>query len=548
MKRRLIRRSLHGKIQQVLDQNSFRRYHNIPTTLSVLEAYRRTVGATPNAQGQGSGCQIATVNGVGCYVVVCEGKFIAPKSGNYTFYAAPDEYALFYLSEKPLKYNPDADKAYLLLRDESGYHGSYDTNKGSEWRMLQANKEYYFSFVIYNTDGAGGGKMGYRINSTGSVVDIPASNVINVDANMEDVRKSKWEPNWEEIEGIDTYSLNKKISPRITGVTAPKEQLPRDVSNLINGNTNDIYVSKFNPPKDAEPFPHEYSLTFAEPSPVESVKLTSCKGMQPPRNMQTSNLSILCDGRLVGTTAYESLSQSDISLSGMTYCSEVTVHVSDNAEKWDDVAGGSCFREITIQFPFSASKIIPVTNQFLKFTGNCRDVTTGGYYNGVGKYISKGGSVELEFSGGQTEFVLLGDRWQNEAMTDIASVYVNGNKIGEFTPDLKTAPAYGSKQYLSPIFVAKGLQASERTRIRVTVESGEIGLAGLLILQSEDHELVHITSNSQVLSLSNASSPIDISSSTRNSGAAFGITITVSLVTFGVVSGAIILLAALRNA
>ena len=276
------------------------------------------------------------------------------------------------------------------------------------------------------------------------------------------------------------------------------------------------------------------------------MKLTSCKGMQPPRDMQTSNLSILCDDRLVGTTAYESLSQSDISLSGMTYCSKVTVHVADNAVKWDNVAGGSCFREITIQFPFSASKIIPVTNQFLKFTGNCRDVT-GGYYNGVGKYLSKGASLELEFAGGQTEFVLLGDRWQNEALTDIASVYVNGKKIGEFTPDLKTAPSYGSKQYLSPIFVAKGLEAAERTRIRVTVESGEIGLAGLLILQSEDHELVHVTSNSQVLSLAN-SSAVETSSATPKTSAIAGITATVALVAFGVVSGAVVLFSALRNA
>ena len=138
--------------------------------------------------------------------------------------------------------------------------------------------------------------------------------------------------------------------------------------------------------------------------------------------------------------------------------------------------------------------VVPISHSLFKFTGESRTETRGGYYNAIGKYVSAGGSVEFEFSGPLSEFVLIGDKWEQPQFPDQATVYVNDVKIGHFTPDLASAPAYGSKLWKAPLFIAKGLDTSKatKTRVRVQVESGEIGLAAVVIPNDEKYDLVNI--------------------------------------------------------
>ena len=445
-----------------------------------MEAYQKTVGVAPDATGRGQGGQIAKVNGVGSYVVVCKGKFLPPKTGTYKFYAAPDEYALFYISETPLTYDPSKDSQHLVLTDDKGYHGNYDTTKGGKDCPLDASKEYYFSFVIYNKDGEGGGKIGYTVDGSSSVVDLPSSNVILVNATAADHKSMKWVPEWVEIKGIDQYEKSKSQKPQIAEVTAPKEQMSRPIGNLYDGNTKDIYVSKFNPPTDAEPFPHMYTFKFLETADIESVNLANCNPSGRP--VQTDNLSIVCDGEIVDTFSYYSENQSSFALSTTVRCKTVTVMIDGNSLKWDNMPGGTCFREISFGgATFTAEKVIPISHSAFTFSGTSRTETFGAYYNSIGKYISKGGSVEILLNESYNEIVIVGDKWQNAKMNDVATVYINDKKVGEFSPDLEQPCPYGPKQYKAPLFIAKQLETQAHTKVRIEVESGEIGLAALLV-------------------------------------------------------------------
>ena len=478
----------YGKIEQLYNVHSYERY-GCAANLGPIEAYRTTVGRNSDASGTAKGINVGTANTGGAFVVVCKGQFIPEKSGNYTFYAAPDEMALFYLSEKPLTYDPDVDKRYLLLNDNGGWHSNYMESRGSEWRVLRAGRPYHFSFVIYNTDGNGGGKLGYKINNTGNINDIPNSRVILPDATLEDFQHAgQWYPEWIDIDGIDDYGKSKNIKPKIVSVIAPKEQMNRPTSNLIDGNTNDIYTTKFSAPP--EPFPHNFTLGFDVLSPIDTVTLSRCDRMAENRDVKTTNLSIFCDDVLIYSTPFDSKTQSTFTFPKVSYCNAITYLLPDNQYGW----GGVCFRELSASVSFTASHVIPITHSRFKFNGESRTEPRGGYYNGIGKYISAGGSVEFEFAGPLTEFVLLGDKWEQPELLDQASVYVNGVKIGQFTPDLVSAPAYGSKLWKAPVFVAKGLETSQatKTRIRIEVESGEIGLTAVLIPNDEKYDLVNL--------------------------------------------------------
>ena len=515
----------YGKIQQILNRNTFERYENMDKTLTVIEAYNRTVGATPDVTNRGEGGNIATVRGVGAYVVVCKGKFLPPSTGNYTFYAVPDEYALFYISDKPLSYDPDIDADYLVLVDDGGYHSGYDKTKGSSECFLDANSEYYFCFVIYNTDGAGGGKIGYMVNNSGTISDIKSENVIFSNATAEEYRQTNWIPEWVEIKGIDDYGKS-LTEPEIVGVTAPTEQMSRPITNLIDGKTDDIYVSKFNPESSAEPFPHTYTLNFSSKSPIDKVTLTNCSPTRG-RDVNTDNLSILCDGVLIGSWSYDSTTNSSFTFPEVVHCQSVSIVIENNTETWDGIHGGTCFREISVGASLTASKVIPISNQYFQFSGDWHTELLGGYYNGVGKYISKGGSLEFQFTAPQSEFVIIGDKWLNPDFSDLATVYVNGKQVGQFSPDMSTAPTYGSKMYKTPLFIVRNTDMSSNTRVRIEVASGEIGLAGVLMMQSEDGGL-------EVPGTSDSSSGL-------SAGAKAGIGIAVVILVAGIVVGGVFL-------
>lgn len=301
----------YGKIKFIVRGNEFKRFTNINAPgNSVIEAYKLTKGKTPAASGTGWGMKIDNFN-ANKYVSVCKGSLIAPKSGNYTFYASPDERALFYFSKRPLAGDPDIDRKYLTLIDNTNYHG-YDKQYPSDWHMLKEGERYYFCFVIYNTDGVGGGKIGYIVNSTGEIVDFPGDKVFfdNVDGVLAQKYNEGWMPeSFEEIKGVDNYYSQLTYKAVVKSVTAPIEQENRPWTNLIDGvkgNDNNIYVTRWNTQKGdpviAE-YPQEFQFDLQTMSTFDIIWLRRCK---EARRVITSNLTVKCDNKLVYSGAYDS--------------------------------------------------------------------------------------------------------------------------------------------------------------------------------------------------------------------------------------------------
>lgn len=310
---------------------------------SPVEAYKATVGRQPNISGHGQGLKFSKgQTGNDNYVVVCRGKLIAPETGSYKFYAAPDEYVLFYLSEKPLSYNPDKDTDSLILVDDRGY-GEYNLNQASKSVTLTAGKSYYFCLVIYNQFGPSGAKIGYRLNDNGLKIEEFANEaIVLADASG---AEHEWIPQWEEIQGLEDYHKN---------------------------------------------------------------------------SSSTAN----------------------------------------NTE-------------------FNASSVIPVTHSSFVFSKGWKSVSFGSYYNGVGKYGTKGCSLTAAYGKGVTEIVIVGDKWASK--DNLASVYLNGIKIGTFSPDTKET----GKIYKEPLFVISGIDNETAVDIKVVVESGEVGISGVLVKSDE---------------------------------------------------------------
>lgn len=481
----------YGKIKFTVRGNEFKRFTGITATgNSVLDAYQKTKGLTPAATGTGSGIQIAD-HSENKYVTVCKGSLIAPKTGNYTFYAAPDERALFYLSRRPLAGDPDIDRKYLTLTDNTNWHG-YDKQYPSDWHMLTEGKQYYFCFVIYNTDGVGGGKIGYIVNSTGDIVDFPSDKVVfeNVDATIADGVDDGWMPeSFEELQGLDSYygSLNDK--PIIKSATAPVEQEGRPVTNLIDdikGDNNNIYVTRWNT-ANGEPviaeYPQEYEFELQTMSSFDIIWLRRC---QESRRVITSNLTVKCDNEVVYSGPYDSHCEGagddwKVPTSGMLICSTIQMSFSDNSAQWDglDLVPGVCLQEVHLDTWFGPDRVLPISHPYFVFTNNWTKVRGGAYYNGFGMYGSKGATLEFKLKASVSEFVIIGDKRVGELGSNIASVWINGKHSGNIMPNVKSS-SY-PRLYKKPLFVMRHMEMTEDFTVTVQVESGEIGIAGLLL-------------------------------------------------------------------
>ena len=490
----------YGRIRQEVNGNAFSRFSNIRAssgTYTPLEAYKATKGVTASATGYGTGISIDTTNGDN-FVSVCRGTFVAPQSGNYTFYADMDDAALFYLSERQLSFDPDIDRKYLLLNDNNGHH-TYNKQYASDWHILTKGKAYSFCFVIYNHGGSGRGKIGYVVDGKGDIVDVPSANVLLPGCKAEHLEEVwEWSPNWEEPSGLHDYYKAKRLAPEVVSVTGPQPQSSDNpVTNLVNSNTNDIFISKWQPGSEAAPFPHVYTLSFGTETQIRTVKLNNLTKQGFTTYYVVGPLDIFCDDRVVYHGHYDSREKSNatITLSEPATCRSVKVQVGDNSDIWstkNQGKGGSAFSEISCGVYFNADTVIPVSDGSFVFDSLWEDVSVGSYFDGRGKVGRSGGSVSCVYGKGTSELVIIGDKWYSGSSSgsqtlsaNRASVYVDGKLVGTFSPDLSNKPAFGSRLYKSPLFVISDLDKNSQHTLKIVVDSGEIALSGVLVKSSE---------------------------------------------------------------
>ena len=490
-----------GRIKQVLNGNIQKRYTNIDSVdndHTIFDVYNSTSYLEPDAEEFGTAMKIPSSQGK--HMTVCRGKFVPPETNQYVFYAAPDEQALLYLSENPLTGDTDLDSDFLILEDTQGYHTTYNWQRASKVCNLEWGKIYYFVFVLYNAAGSGSGKVGCRMGPQGSISDVPARYVFPENISNDDINSiEKWIPEWDEIFSLDDFSRLLLETPDIISITGPAPQdETRVLENLINGNKErdeEGFVSKWDPKEDAAPFPHIYNLTFAAPTNFTYLELVPFSNVA--YTITAKQMNITCDDELIHSGQYDSRTEGAgrFTFDEPIECSNIKISFSDNSYWWSSyrwIKGGTAFREFLIGNPFNAGNVVPVSHPYFNFKNGWTDVKYGSYYNGLGKRGEANAELEINLSKDVSEFVIIGDKISTasnskslKSQNDKASVYINNEKIGEFSCDTPKTNPYSEKFYKSILFRASDMESSTNKILKIVVDSGELTLAGILLKQDE---------------------------------------------------------------
>lgn len=153
--------------------------------------------------------------------------------------------------------------------------------------------------------------------------------------------------------------------------------------------------------------------------------------------------------------------------------------------RWDnkDLEAGVCLQEVQFDTWFDPNRVVPISHPYFVFKNNWTENRGGAYYNGFGMYGSKGATLEFKLKAGVTQFVIIGDKWISELGTNIASVWINGQHSGNIMADMTSAPY--PKLYKKILYVMRHMNTAEDVTVKVKVESGEIGIAGILLRGDE---------------------------------------------------------------
>lgn len=128
---------------------------------------------------------------------------------------------------------------------------------------------------------------------------------------------------------------------------------------------------------------------------------------------------------------------------------------------------------------------MPISHPYFVFKNNWTQKRAGGYYNGFGMYGSEGATLEFKLKAGVTQFVIIGDRWVSELGSNIASVTINGRHSGNIMADMTSSSSAYPKLYKKPLYVMRHMNTAEDVTVKVQVESGEVGIAGILLKEDE---------------------------------------------------------------
>jgi len=483
----------YGQIKQLLDGHAITKHVNVDGP-SAVDAYNATKGRTPNWTGFGHGITLAYEGSYGDReksVRICRGSFWPPTSGTYKFYATPDDAAAFYISENALHGDPTLDADSLILED-TGQHSGWDENKASSEIELEAGRPYSFCFVIYSSGGRGGGSLGYRIGDAVGIVH-PSYHSVSFDGvTDEDIKKSVFHPEtWERMRGMSDWYGGSRLVVDRSSVTGPEpESEGRPLANLIDSSTGTWYVTKYTTP--SVEFPHEFVVELNPDQEFDAVVITNCSdGNQGYAMYSTIEIRLSTDGEddtIVYSGYYNSKVDTGVyELTGLTKSQRLKVIVYNNTYIYQNagrVTGGSSFSGIMAVRRHNASKVVPVTNSWMHFSGNWVDKRYGSYYNGVGKEGSAGAELETTLAVGVTDVVVVGDRpYTGDSArvlaTNRADVYIDGGLVGALAIDMKTRPLYTERAYKQALYLVKGLDPNRVHKLKVVVKSGSVVLAGV---------------------------------------------------------------------
>lgn len=403
------------------------------------------------------------------WVAVCDGAFVPPETGKYTFYLKHHEKCRFYLSE-----NPILDLSKNMLAEFTSSQESFDFNHKTNPMNLEKNKKYFFKFIVMNSNGKGGGEVKYSFgDNTNEMKTITFNQQIQVNANVNDNDTNIFIPQLEEdplnnlymddlLYDYDTFDF-KVISHPL------QEDLNVDLNQyLFNREQHFANVATHGPS------PLKYEIDLGKYLAINGLDLESMRST-------LGNISVKCQGKEIYHDVYN-YRESEFFFDRAYSCRLLEIDLLDN--QFESLSSMTAsFSKIIPLFSVSNTKnIIPATHPefYLKGGESTKD---GLYFNGVGFKMHKNANLTFKLKTNETGdcFAIIGDKSLSGGQFD---VYINGehiDKIGtSFITNAKKRLMASNTMYQVPLYGKYNLSTNTEYLVNIVVYSGEIGIAGIL--------------------------------------------------------------------
>lgn len=478
-----------------------------------------------------------TNNEINTWLSILEGKLTPPETNTYAFSCTGELQIAFYLSETPLKGDPDKD-IDSLLNYQPSRNLNYETSNRSEI-YLEYGKTYYFRHIVFPQKGSnrmGQGWIGFKIaNSTDSFKNMPQSWFKFSDKELTEEEKfnNQFKPDFERIylmdkyQGItflqanrnqwDVYKVPKGtcvINSNSHEGTSTTDLTPTDV--LTDSNPTTEYRVNWWPSSIALQFPHIFEIDMGEETltSFSSIKIgkTGNTNFYPMNNYvsiylapfnyslededipyKPENYSINHPESLIWSGYFDTATMEYIDLGETVTGRYLKFEFINNSLKWkDENPGRTCISSIEVGQQVYAKKVYPMTNRKYILLQNHWDETRGGlYYNGKGytgyakqviKSAKKNSILEIRIPKGRSEFGIIGDYYPGMGS---AIVTLDGNYVGTIKESLYQAIdnrklLRASRSYESLLFYMNNLDSNQPHLFVIEVDSGSVTFAGFL--------------------------------------------------------------------
>lgn len=538
-------KEIHVVICQFIQTNNCAKFYRVgyipKSENNILKAYKYVATnfkesnvLTSEYRNNGIFSPDYTNNSVENWISIYEGMLTPPETGNYVFHITADPQGCFYLSEEPLKGDPDLDMD-KMINYQDHTEMSFDNGNKSGVINLDASKIYYFRQIIF-ANSKGRGWVGYKKNDQGKVDTVPGSWIKFKNVDSESIWNNQFKPNFERIYLTDQWSGQnfKKnnnqekwefykapagsviINSNNGQGSGSKELSIKDA--LIDSDSTTEYRVNWWPSNVAVAFPHVFEIDMGQTETFKTIKIgkagnTGWFGSNSylqiflaPKNFTAGSTpynqndysidhkeSLIWEG-FVDHTKSE-LFELDKEYSGRY----IRLNYLNNSLAWKDGnPGRTCLSSFEVGISFHNQKVYPLTNQrYTTLTNKWDETRAGCYYNGKGftGYAANAAPsgdntansiMEIKVPKYKPEIGIIGDYYPSMGKATVKIDGVEEGIIGECSLDPQVDArklTKASRSYKSLLFYKTGLDVNKQHTVTVEVTEGSVTFAAILCHQ-----------------------------------------------------------------
>lgn len=468
------------------------------------------------------------------WISIEEGMLSPSESGSYVFYITTDPAGCFYLSEEPLKGDPDEDYS-KMINYQAETKMSFDECNTSKAMNLDSEKVYYFRHIVFSS-WKGRSWVGYKKDNKGNVQTVPGSWFRYKKVSNEEIFNAQFRPNFERMYLMDEW--NGQVFKRNNNQQKwdfykyPKGAVVIDSSNFQGQNSNSLsikdvltdgegtteYRVNWWPSNVALAFPHIFEIDMVDTESFTAIKIGRAgnPGLFGSKSLvqiflapynytipEQVNETEQAQSNAFDPTNYTIDQDEALIWEGWVNHTNPEVIELDKEHKgrylrfkfllnnltWKDGhPGRTCISAIEVGTALHNRKVYPITNRaYVSTTGNWQETRDGCYYNGKGLTGFAGATMTIRIPKFKPEIGIIGDFYPGMGTAD---VLIDNEKVGTISKDNNLDPAVNarrltlaSRSYKSLLFYYSELNPEEKHELKIEVKTGSITLAGILAHQ-----------------------------------------------------------------